>query len=205
MSSARCGAVVVVGLSFLVAIVPEVAAQTPQPSAQDPPIRSGPPPTLGCSFSGPFLHIPSRGAGTEGLLVRVSPPVNGRYPNGAPIAVHMNASRPSVSGSRACLSEQGFIDVGFLCPGGQYRGPDGTLWKSGGADPADQVHAQNCVEPLADVLSFATGKTRSLEGKSIQDYVEGVRAMTDNAGVIGWSFGGNLAVLAMARHGRAKS
>jgi hypothetical protein len=54
---------------------------------------------------------------------------------------------------------------------------------------------------LADVLSFVTGKTRSLDGKSIQDYVGAVRAMTDNAGVVGYSYGGNLAILAMARHG----
>jgi hypothetical protein len=113
----------------------------------------------------------------------------------------MIAARPSVSGSRACLSEQGFVDVGFLCPGGEYRDPSGTLWKSGGASVTDQSQAQNCVEPLADVLSFSTGKVRSTEDKSIQEYVTGVRAMTDNAGVVGWSFGGNLAVLAMAQHG----
>jgi hypothetical protein len=76
----------------------------------------------------------------------------------------MFAATPSVSGSLACLSEQGFVDVGFLCPGGQYTAPDGTVWKSGGRGPADQAHAQNCIEPLADVLSFATGKTRSLDG-----------------------------------------
>jgi hypothetical protein len=57
------------------------------------------------------------------------------------------------------------------------------------------------VESLADVLSFATGQKRSIEGKSIQDYAGSVKALTDNAGVIGWAAGGNLAVLAMARHG----
>jgi hypothetical protein len=123
----------------------------------------------------------------------------------------MIAAAPSVRGSMGCMSEQGFIDVGFLCPGAQYVAPDGTIWKSGGAglrylddskSPSDQVYWENCVEPLADVLSFATGKTRSLEGKSIQSYVASVRSMTENAGVIGWSFGGNLAVHAMARYGQ---
>jgi hypothetical protein len=122
----------------------------------------------------------------------------------------MIAAAPSVRGSMGCMSEQGFIDVGFLCPGAQYVAPDGAVWKSGGAgvrylddskSPMDQVHWGNCVEPLADVLSFATGKTRSLEGKPIQSYVASVRSMTENAGVIGWSFGGNLAVHAMARYG----
>jgi hypothetical protein len=112
----------------------------------------------------------------------------------------MIAARPSVSGSRACLSERGFIDVGFLCPGGEYRAGSGTLWKSGGA-VVTQASAQDCVEPLGDVLSFATGKLLSTERKSIQDYATGVRALTDNAGIIGWSFGGNLSVLAMARYG----
>src|SRR5262249_25715453 len=120
----------------------------------------------------------------------------------APIAVHMFASSPSVSVSVTCLSEQQFIDVGFLCPGRQFRDTDGTVWKSGGPAPVPTLAtAQACVEPLADVLSFATGKTRSLDGKSIQDYAGAVRALTSNVGVVGYSFGGNLAILAMARHG----
>jgi pimeloyl-ACP methyl ester carboxylesterase len=125
-------------------------------------------------------------------------PSKGRYPKGAPIAVHMLSAIPRVNGSIACLSEQGFIDVGFLCPGAQYKSPDGTIRKSGGS--AFPPNPQRCVEPLADVMAFATGKTRSLEGRSIQDYAGDVKALVTNTGVIGWSFGGNLAVLAMARH-----
>jgi hypothetical protein len=100
------------------------------------------------------------------------------------------------------LSEQGFIDVGFLCAGKEYRDSGGTVWKSGGSPPSETLAAAlACVDSLADVLSFATGKTRSLEGKPIQDYAGGVKAMTGNAGIVSVSFGGNLAVLAMARHG----
>jgi hypothetical protein len=43
---------------------------------------------------------------------------------------------------------------------------------------------------------------RSLEGNTIQGYVGGKRAMTENAGIVGWSFGGNIAVLAMSRYGQ---
>ena len=180
--------------------LPPVAAQQPESNAQQPPMLGPPVPNPNaCSLGGPFVRIPSRNAGPEGLLVRVSPPASGRYREGAPIAVQVLAV-PGVSQSRGCLSEQGFIEIGFLCPGGQYEAPDGTVWRSGGVG-ADQVHWENCIEPLADVLSFATGKTRSLEGKTIQNYAAGVRAMTANAGVVGWSFGGNQAVLAMALFG----
>jgi hypothetical protein len=116
----------------------------------------------------------------------------------------MIANRPNVTGSRACLSERGFIDVGFLCPGEEYRDAGGTIWKSGDA-VGNRSSSLRCVESLGDVLSFATGNLRSTEGQSIQDYVPAVRAMTENAGVIGWSFGGNLSVLAMARYGRPLS
>jgi hypothetical protein len=196
MSSQGTSLICAVGLGLVTALISEVAAQT---GLQDPPALSQRPAAIACSFTGPLVHVPSKSAGTEGLLVRISPPARGRYPQGAPIAVHMIASRPNVAGSRACLSERGFVDVGFLCPGGEYRDAGGALWRSGGA-VVNQASAQQRVEPLGDVLSFATGNLRSTEGKSIQDYVPGVRAMTENAGIIGWSFGGNLSVLAMARY-----
>ncbi len=120
---------------FFVLLVPRVMAQSPQSTMQDPPKPPNPPNFRTCNFSGPLLHIPSASAGTEGLLVRVSPPASARYPKGAPIAVHMFASSPGVSASVACLSEQGFIDVGFLCPGVEYRCGDGTVWGSGGPVP----------------------------------------------------------------------
>ena len=175
-------------------------AQSPPGTVQDPPI----PPALllpsVCSFGGSLLHIPSKAAGSEGLLVRVSPPGRARYLKGAPVVVHVSPT--NVSGSFACLSEQGFIDVGFLCPGNEYRQPDGTVWRSGGpVDQPRQLNIEDCVGPLADVLSFATGRTRSVDGKSIQNYVGKIKALTKNAGVIGWSAGGNLTVLAMQRHG----
>ena len=68
--------------------------------------------------------------------------------------------------------------------------------KSGGR--AFPPSPQRCVESSADVISFATGRTPSLDGKFIQDYVGGIKPLTDNAGVVG-SLGSNLAVLAMAR------
>lgn len=186
---------------FFAVHLPRALAQSPQGSLQDPPQTRLAFRASVCNFSGPFLHIPSAAAGPEGLLVRVSPPKFARYANGAPVAVHMSPP-PSVGASLTCLSEQGFIDIGFLCPGGQFGDADGTVHKSGvSGAPSTLTPAQACVESLADVLSFATGKTRSLDSKSIQDYTGRVKAMTDNAGIVGYSFGGNLAILAMTRHG----
>ena len=166
---------IVVVTLCLVAALPRAAAQNPDPAGQYPPPPPIPP-RIESPCSGQMLRIPSKAAGAEGVRVRVSPPTKGRYAQGAPIVVHLNAP---IEGSRACLSEQGFIDVGYVCPRG--RGPSNIA----------------CV---ADVLSFATGNIRTIEGKSIQDY-SAVKALTDNAGLIGWSAGGNQAVLAMAGHG----
>jgi hypothetical protein len=199
---ARIGREIGMALFFLV-LLPCVVAQSPQNTMQDPPPTRFLSRTPFCSFNGPLIHIPSASAGTEGLLVRVSLPAVARYSKGAPIAVHMSALPSSVGLSFACFTEQGFIDVGFLCPGGQFRDTDGTVWKSGGSvAPRTYAGTLACVEPLSDVLSFASGKTRSLDGKSIQDYGGTVRALTSNVGVVGYSFGGNLAILAMARHGK---
>ncbi len=187
-----------IALLYLVAVSNRGAGQVTRSGGQDPPTFTGPSRQI-CRFAGPFLHIASKVAEPEGLLVRVSPPAKSRYSEGAPIAVHVNAST-RVDGSRACLSEEGFIDVAFLCPGGQYKAADGALWKSGG-QAGPRTPPPECAEALADVLSFATGQIRSVEGKSIQDYAGSVKALTDNAGVIGWAAGGNLSVLAMTRHG----
>ena len=183
------------------------AQQTTAPSGRPPAVIGGfgiPARALGtgggCQFAGPLLRIPSKAAGEEGIVVRVSPPVRPRYPDGAPIAVHLNPpGTGGVEGSPACLSEAGFIDVAGLCPGLSSKAqPDGKAWKSGGTASLDY---RMCSEASADVLAFATGRLHSTDMKSIQDYVAGMTALTGNAGVIGYSIGGNIAVDAIARFG----
>ena len=58
-----------------------------------------------------------------------------------------------------------------------------------------------CSEALADVLAFATGRIRSIENKSIEGFTGDIKVQTTNVGMVGWSGGGNRAVLTMARYG----
>jgi hypothetical protein len=129
--------------------------------------------------------------------VRISLPASGRYPEGAPIAVHQIAGLGSADGAPACFSEAGFIDVSGLCPGrASAAQPDGRVWKSGGTASFDTA---TCTETFADVLAFASGGLRSTEGKSFRDYTAGVTPLQTNLGVVGWSIGGNIEMDAMAR------
>jgi len=57
------------------------------------------------------------------------------------------------------------------------------------------------MQALADVLRFVTGRTPSLEKKSIHEYLGTVKVSTTNVGMVAWSAGGNLATLTMARYG----
>ena len=164
-------------------------------TALDPPPRNAPGLRREtCKLGGSLVHIPSKVAGPEGLPVRISPPTKARYPDGAPIAVQVTPS-PALDEASVCLRENGFVDVGFQCPGGGARPVGG--WEESGGRPGPEA----CTEALADVLTFATGRITSLEKKSIGDYAGSTKVLTTNVGVIGWSAGGNLATLTMALHG----
>src|SRR4030095_800453 len=95
---------IVVGTLCLVAALPRATAQNPDLAGQYPPPPPIPP-RIESTCPGQMLRVPSKAAGAEGVRVRVSPPAKGRYAQGAPIVVHLNAP---IEGSRACLSEQGF-------------------------------------------------------------------------------------------------
>ena len=163
-------------------------------AAQEPPSRAPGVRIETCKLGGSLAHIPSKATGPEGLPVRISPPTKPRYPEGAPIAVQV-APEPALDEARVCLKENGFVDVGFQCPGGGARPVGG--WEESGGRPGPEA----CMEALADVLAFATGRIMSLEKKSIGEYAGSTKVLTTNVGVIGWSAGGNLATLTMARHG----
>jgi hypothetical protein len=155
-------------------------AQLPPGSEQEPPT---PPrrPMVRCTLGGSVVHVPTKAAGPGGIPVQVSPPTRARYPEGAPIVVHVNSGPAPLDQARLCLKESGFVDIGVQCvdPDGRSREPE------------------VCREVLADVLAFATGRLQSIDKKSIDAYVGPLKALTSNVGVVAWSAGGNFATRTM--------
>jgi len=150
--------------------------------AQEPPVRTAAAPVPNCELRGPLIRILSRSA-RDGVQVRVSLPATARYPEGAPIVVHSGVASSVDRVGGGCFSRRGFVEVAFQCSGNQ------------------DARFAPCSEALADVLAFATGRIRSLENKSIEGYTGDIKVQTTNVGLVGWSGGGNRAVLTMARHG----
>lgn len=183
----RYAALIAITAMVVATVLPMGAFQQPaSPAAsalQDPPtapvvVVQG---TVPCEVQGPIIRIPSKSA-PDGIQLRLLLPAAARYPEGAPIVVHSTANA-SIDRVHACLWGQGFVDVVYQCPGGRA------------------ARLTSCSEPLADVLAFATGRIRSLENKPIDGHTGDVKADTANVGLVGWSAGGNRAVLTMARYG----
>ncbi|MCP5118067.1 MAG: hypothetical protein GY953_45210, partial [bacterium] len=70
---------------------------------------------------GPLVRIPSKVAGTEGLVLRVVRPKQPRYKEGAPVVVHVPGgfSRGAVDFSQGRLDGFGFVEVLLTFPGGR--------------------------------------------------------------------------------------
>ena len=167
------------------------------------PPRAGPPPGgRGGVLEGPLVRIATPGAGSEGMWVRIAPPGKARYTEGAPVVVHVPGGLQAggLVTAPARLGDFGFVDVVFLFPGGESGPPlEGRPRRSGGAY---DLRGPASVRALADVIAFAAGRTRSLEGKTIQDYVPGMRVLSGEVGVIGWSLGGTTIAAALGLHGK---
>jgi len=174
-----------------------------QSAAQQP--RIPPPGARGAPLAGPLVRIASQHAGPEGIWLRVAPPERPRYPDGAPVVVHVpgGLGPGGVGTAPARLGDFGFIDIAFLFPGGESGPPvDGKPLRSGGTYDS---RGPASVRALADVIAFALGRTRSLEGKTIQDYAGQIKVLTGNVGVIGWSLGGTTIAATLGMHGKELS
>jgi hypothetical protein len=144
---------------------------------------------------GILVQVPSKVAGEEGIAVRVLTPRRSRYPEGAPVVVHVPGGvGPGAAAGPPEFAGLGFVELYFAFPGGG-RGEAA----SGGV--YDFRGPRSC-RALADVLRFATGRARDRRGRTLEDLVRPVRVLKRNCGLIGASNGGNACGLVMARHGK---
>lgn len=155
--------------------------------------EGGPRPPM--AMDGERVRIRSAVAGATGIAALVTWPRTPRYAAGAPVVIHVHGGWDAngLTNRAAPMSEFGFVEIRFAFPGG--GAPD---FRSGGtADNrgADSIHS------LRDVLLFALGRNSDVDGKSLQDHAGALPLLAGNVGLAGWSNGGNVCGLAMARHG----
>ncbi|HEY9717699.1 MAG TPA: hypothetical protein V6C69_09535 [Trichormus sp.] len=135
--------------------------------------------------------IPSLTAPGQGLAVNIIYPPKPRYKDGAPIAVIVPAGDEADGLHFSAHTIQcGFCEVRFAFPGGGVTG----LHSSGIYDYRGDQSQQG----LRDVILFAAGKIADTHGRHIGDLVP-VPVNINNVGVVGWSNGGNAAIITMAK------
>ena len=139
---------------------------------------------------------------TGGIAVRIKLPVQARYAEGAPIAVYMPGGFDGVgiknninSGN---LYEKGFIEIFFNFPG------SGTGAEQSGGGPYDFRGPQSLMA-ARDVILFALGEFNDIYGNSLADIVAPIVPLHMNAGLIGYSNGGNTNICVTGIHGQTIS
>jgi len=146
------------------------------------------------------VHVPSSAAGEIGVAVRVYYPARdkARFPQGAPVMVEL----PGGTGTGDLgpmqvdreVSVRGFVRVTLLLPGGQAA--EGL--RSGGSADA---RGAGSIQATRDVIRYAAGLQADTEGLLITDRID--YALVENLGVVGYSNGGNLALISLAEGGSA--
>lgn len=136
--------------------------------------------------------IPSETAGTQGLAVNVIYPNKPRYPEGAPVVVVApGGESPNGLEFSTHAAQAGFAEVRFAFPGGGKPG-----FASGGIYDFRGLLSQ---QAFRDVLLFAGSKTKDVKGRTISQLLP-VPVLTKNVGVIGWSNGGNIALITLTKY-----
>ncbi len=137
-------------------------------------------------------YLPSESAPGNGLAVNVIYPKKPRYPDGAPVVVVV----PGGDGADGLsfdmhAAQMGLVEVRFAFPGGGK----GKFTSSGIYD----YRGIECQKALRDVLLYASGRMLDGEGKKITELVP-VKISKDNVGIMGWSNGGNIALVTMGKY-----
>jgi len=154
---------------------------------------------LGTDGPGWFtVQVPSLAAGEIGIAVRVYYPARNkaRFPQGSPVMVEL----PGGTGTGDLgpmqedreVSVHGFIRVDLLLPGGQAAD---DLRSGGSAD----ARGAATIQATRDVIRYAAGLQADTEGLLLTDRID--YALVENLGVVGYSNGGNLALIALAEAG----
>ncbi len=143
------------------------------------------------------IDLPSDSTGTPGgtLAVRIYPPVETRYSEGASIIIYVpGADTPG--GLRNFYQDKcrDMIVIYFLFPGGVDR------FSGRVSDGVYDHRGLNCIKALRDVILYAAGKLKDSMGRSIDEVVS-VPILHDNIGLIGVSNGGNIVVAVAALYG----
>ncbi|HEY9715448.1 MAG TPA: hypothetical protein V6C72_18385 [Chroococcales cyanobacterium] len=136
-------------------------------------------------------YIPSESAPGDGIAVNIIIPEKPRYKDGAPVVVVVpGGDGPNGLTFTMHSAQVGCLEVRLAFPGGGVKG----FMSSGIADYRG-VESQVA---LKDVLLFAAGKSTDNKGRHINDLVP-MKVMTSDLGIVGWSNGGNIALVTMAR------
>jgi hypothetical protein len=172
------------GIALLSLLVPFARAASESPSG-----LKIPPMVPEKSIS---TYVPSDTAPGNGLAVNVIYPGKPRYTEGAPVVV----VAPQGEGNSGLefsthAAQSGFAEVRFAFPGGGKTG-----FSSGGVYDHRGVQSQAA---LRDVLLFAAGKKKDTQGRTISKLVP-TKIYNPTVGLIGWSNGGNIALITLAKH-----
>jgi hypothetical protein len=136
-------------------------------------------------------YVPSQAAPGAGIAVNMIYPEKPRYKDGAPVAV----IAPGGAGADGLTftmhaAQAGFIELRMAFPGG-----GSPKFQSGGIYDYRGSQSQTA---LKDVLLFAAGKIPDTKGHFIGELLP-VKVATTNVGLVGWSNGGNIAMVTLGK------
>lgn len=134
-------------------------------------------------------YLPSVAAPGQGLAVNIIYPEKPRYKDGAPVAVVVpGGDSPSGLGFTVHAAQVGLVEIRFALPGGGTK-----PFKSGGQVDCRGTYSQVAVR---DIVLFSMGLMKDYRDRTISDLLP-IKVNTKNIGIVGWSNGGNLALVTL--------